>query len=259
MEEQMKRPILLLASLSLVILLAACNAYGNTPAQPTTAATQAGPTGSLDVITVNVVDNPTIGKILVNSQGMTLYLYTKDTPNTSNCYDQCATNWPPLIVTGTPTGGADIDSAKLGTTKRTDGTLQVTYNSWPLYTYISDQTPGDTTGQNVGSVWFVISPAGEQISENSTNGAAVVESKGQSISISGFAFSPADLTVHVGDTITWTNADAAPHTITADDGSFASEDLNKGGTFSFTFSKEGIYSYFCANHASMKGTITVVP
>lgn len=255
----MKRPILFTIAFSLMVILSACSAYGDSPAQPTTAATQASPSGGLDVITVNVVDNPEYGKILVNSQGMTLYLYTKDTPNTSNCYDKCATNWPPLIVTGTPTGGVDIDSAKLETTKRTDGSMQVTYNGWPLYTYISDKAPGDTTGQNVGSVWFVLSPAGDQISEQTTGGMASSESKSQSVSISGFAFSPADLTVHVGDTVTWTNADSAVHTVTADDGSFASENLNKGGTFSFTFSKDGTFSYYCANHASMKGTITVVP
>lgn len=252
----MKRAFLLLVTLSTLFFLAACSPSGGSATQPTAAPTQAGASGGkLDVITVNTVDNPTYGKILVNSQGMILYLYTKDTPNTTNCYDQCAANWPPLIVTGAPTGGADIDATKLGTTQRTDGSLQVTYNGWPLYTYIGDKAAGDATGQNVGSVWFVISPAGDQISAAASGG----EAKSQSISISGFAFFPADLTVHVGDTVTWTNADSAVHTVTSDDGAFASEDLNKDGTFSFTFSKEGIYSYFCANHASMKGTITVVP
>ncbi|TLN18856.1 hypothetical protein FDZ74_06555, partial [bacterium] len=224
-------------------------------------------------------DNATYGKILVNSQGMTLYLYTKDTPNTSACYDQCATNWPPLTVTGTPYGGAGIDTALLSTTQRTDGSKQVTYNGWPLYTYINDKQAGDTTGQNVGSVWFVVSPAGEKITAASDNtasaadtygkgaadasaasgGVAVTEGKAVQISIANFAFSPADIKVHVGTTITWTNSDSAPHTVSATDGSFESGTLNQGGTFSYTFSKEGDYAYFCANHASMKAMVSVVP
>lgn len=256
----MKRTFLLLITLSTLLFLAACSPSGGSATPPTAAPTQTGASGgNLDVITVNTVDNPTYGKILVNSQGMTLYLYTKDTPNTSNCYDQCAANWPPLIVTGAPTGGVDIDATKLGTTQRADGSLQVTYNGWPLYTYIGDKVAGEATGQNVGSVWFVISPTGDQISAAASGGEAATGAKSQSISISGFAFSPADLTVHVGDTVTWTNADSAVHTVTSDDGAFASENMNEGGTFAFTFNKEDTFSYFCANHASMKGTITVVP
>jgi predicted lipoprotein with Yx(FWY)xxD motif len=94
---------------------------------------------------------------------MTLYLYTKDTPNTSTCYDQCATNWPPLLTTADPIAGEGVDAALLGTTTRTDGSIQVTYNGWPLYYYAKDAAPGDATGQDVGSVWYVVSAAGEQI------------------------------------------------------------------------------------------------
>lgn len=273
----MRRSFLLTIALSMMVILAACSAYGGSATQPTTAATQAGSSGGLDVITVNVVDNATYGKILVNSQGMTLYLYTKDTPNTSNCYDQCATNWPPLIVSGTPTGGADIDSAKLGTTKRTDGSMQVTYNGWPLYTYISDKAAGDTTGQNVGSVWFVVSPAGDKITAevNSTSSsgneygsagdttsgsvAAAAQSGDVAVAISNFAFSPSNLIVKVGSTVTWTNDDSAAHTVVADDGSFSSGNLDKGATYSYTFSKEGTFAYHCGKHASMLATVMVVP
>ncbi|HWQ05323.1 MAG TPA: plastocyanin/azurin family copper-binding protein [Longilinea sp.] len=280
----MRRSILLTTVLCAIFILSACTANsGYSPqstAAPTTAPTSAAASGGgLDVITVNTVDNPTLGKILVNSQGMTLYLYTKDTPNTSNCYDKCATNWPPLLVTGTPTGGVDIDTAKLGTTKRTDGSMQVTYNGWPLYTYIADKKAGDTTGQNVGSVWFVISPAGDQVSAASddtanasddygkvavetpvaSSGQAVTEGSNIDVSIASFQFTPSNLTVLVGTTITWTNNDSAAHTITANDGSFSSGNLNKGGTFSFTFAKEGTFTYYCENHTSMKALVTVVP
>ncbi len=112
---------------------------------------------------VEMEDHDALGPILVDSNGMTLYLYTKDTPNTSVCYDACATNWPPLLVSGELKARDGVDAARLGTTQRTDGALQVTYNGWPLYYYIKDTQEGDTQGQGVGSVWYVISPAGEMI------------------------------------------------------------------------------------------------
>jgi predicted lipoprotein with Yx(FWY)xxD motif len=111
---------------------------------------------------VNVGKNSTLGSFLVDSKGMTLYLYTKDSPNTSNCYGSCATYWPPLLTTGAPIAGTGVTGSLLGTTKRTDGTTQVTYNGWPLYYYVTDKAAGDTTGENVQGVWFVITPAGVQ-------------------------------------------------------------------------------------------------
>lgn len=263
----MKRHLLYGLALAVMILLTACSSYAASTTQATAAPTT---TGGLNVITVNTAVNATYGKILVNSQGMTLYLYTKDTPNTSTCYDTCAANWPPLTVTGTPTGGSDLDSAKLGTTQRSDGSMQVTYNGWPLYTYALDTQAGDINGQNVGSVWFMVSPAGDKITTASSAAAGAANPTAASgqvaaaasniqVSIANFAFSPNDLIVHVGDTVTWTNSDSAPHTVTADDGSFSSGTLNQGGTFSFTFSKEGTFAYHCANHPSMLASVMVVP
>jgi predicted lipoprotein with Yx(FWY)xxD motif len=112
---------------------------------------------------VNLGRTDALGSFLVDAKSMTLYLYTKDTPNTSTCYDQCATNWPPLLTTADPIAGEGVDAALLGTTTRTDGSIQVTYNGWPLYYYAKDAAPGDATGQDVGSVWYVVSAAGEQI------------------------------------------------------------------------------------------------
>ena len=94
---------------------------------------------------------------------MTLYLFTKDTPNTTVCYDKCATAWPPLLTTGAPVAGEGVDASKLGTTTRTDGTVQVTYNGWPLYYYDKDKAPGDVVGQDVGDVWYVVSAAGDKV------------------------------------------------------------------------------------------------
>jgi predicted lipoprotein with Yx(FWY)xxD motif len=112
---------------------------------------------------VNLGQNDDLGSFLVDEKGMTLYLFTKDSPNTTVCYDKCAVAWPPLLTAGDPVAGEGVEAALLGTTDRTDGTVQVTYNGWPLYYYEKDKAPGDVVGQNVGDVWFVVSPAGEMI------------------------------------------------------------------------------------------------
>ncbi|MBV9349706.1 MAG: hypothetical protein JO026_03065 [Patescibacteria group bacterium] len=91
---------------------------------------------------------------------MTLYKYTKDTNNVSNCTGQCAVMWPPYTVADQ----SNLSNVKpdvkgsVGTITRADGTLQVTYNGMPLYFYNKDAKPGDTTGQGVGGVWFVVAP-----------------------------------------------------------------------------------------------------
>jgi predicted lipoprotein with Yx(FWY)xxD motif len=151
----------------LVMLATACSPQAVATTAPATPAPATQPAAVVPVTgaaTVSVSQNDTLGSFLVDDKGMTLYLFTKDTPNTSNCYDKCATSWPPLLTTGKPAAGKDVDASKLGTTTRKDGATQVTYNGWPLYYYQKDKAPGDVLGQNVGDVWFVISPAGEQIS-----------------------------------------------------------------------------------------------
>ena len=112
--------------------------------------------------TVSVTTNEAMGDFLVGPNGMTLYLFTNDEGSTSACYDQCAINWPPLLVGADEqmTAGEGATGA-LGTTERTDGTLQVTYDGVPLYYWIKDIQPGDTTGQNVGNVWFIVPPVPE--------------------------------------------------------------------------------------------------
>lgn len=115
--------------------------------------------------TLEVSQTEALGDFLVDAEGMTLYLFTKDTENTSNCYDDCASAWPPLLSEGEGTVGEGLDASLLGTTERTDGTLQVTYGGWPLYHWAKDEAPGDTTGQDVGEVWYVVSPAGEAVQE----------------------------------------------------------------------------------------------
>jgi predicted lipoprotein with Yx(FWY)xxD motif len=98
-----------------------------------------------------------LGKILVDSQGRTLYLFKKDSRGKSACSGECAKFWPPLRVRGRPSAGSSVSAAKLGTLKRSDGTRQVTYNGHPLYTFQQDSGPGQTHGQGLtafGAAWF---------------------------------------------------------------------------------------------------------
>ncbi len=126
-------------------------------AQATASATPSG------LATINVSQNDQLGPFLVDDKGMTLYLYKRDTPNASNCNDNCAATWPPLLTTGNAAVGAGADAGKLGTVTRIDGAMQVTYNGWPLYHYSEDIQPGDTMGLGVGSVWYMISPTGDTL------------------------------------------------------------------------------------------------
>ena len=121
-----------------------------------------------DTVKVMVSDS-SLGKILVADNGMTLYVFTKDTANSPTCYDKCATSWPPLLTKNKPQVGTGADASLLGTTTRNDGTMQVTYNSKPLYFFSKDKTAGDVTGQGVGSVWFALAPSGDAIGAKGTN------------------------------------------------------------------------------------------
>ena len=106
-----------------------------------------------------------IGHYLVTSDGMSVYLFEKDRPGTSKCYDQCAQVWPPVTAAKLPSVAGSIDPEKLGLSPRKDGKKQVTYNGWPLYTYAPDTSPGDIKGQDIegfGAEWYLIRPSGEK-------------------------------------------------------------------------------------------------
>lgn len=93
----------------------------------------------------------------------------------------------------------------------------------------------------------------------SSSNLPVTEGKDIPITIADFKFSPIEIKIHVGTTLTWTNMDSATHTVTATDGSFDSSALNKGDTFAHTFDQEGNFTYYCSNHANMQGLVVVVP
>jgi predicted lipoprotein with Yx(FWY)xxD motif len=112
---------------------------------------------------ISIATDPKLGKILVGDKGMTLYMYTKDEANKSNCADACLKNWPPLLTKDKPNLGNGVDASLIGTATLADGSKIVTYNKMPLYYWVKDTKAGDVTGQGVGSVWYVVSPEGKSI------------------------------------------------------------------------------------------------
>lgn len=116
--------------------------------------------------TIAAAGNAKLGQILVDSAGMTVYLFVADTGSVSTCYTSCPQIWPPIATTGAPHAGTGATASLLGTSKRTDGKTQVTYAGHPLYYFVNDKKAGDTTGQGVngfGAQWWVLSPTGAAI------------------------------------------------------------------------------------------------
>jgi predicted lipoprotein with Yx(FWY)xxD motif len=140
----MKRLIFLMAAMSLVLATALT-----------------GHAGAQDATFLKVAQDPALGAILTNADGMTVYLFTPDTESDeSYCYDKCAENWPPVQASDNMTLPAGVPGT-LGSFDRTDGVKQATYNGIPLYFWAKDTKPGDATGQGVGGVWFVVPPGAE--------------------------------------------------------------------------------------------------
>jgi predicted lipoprotein with Yx(FWY)xxD motif len=155
----------ILASAALVAL----SALGVAAAGSASTSTTTSKATSARSATVKVA-NSHLGKILVNSQGHTLYLFKKDKGTKSSCNGACAKAWPPLRTRGKPVIGSGASASKAGTTKRSDGTRQVTYNGHPLYTFVKDTKAGQTNGEGLtafGGSWFAVSPAGNQASAHS--------------------------------------------------------------------------------------------
>jgi predicted lipoprotein with Yx(FWY)xxD motif len=147
------------------------NPYGAPSAAPSTAPVAAAPSpppappaaaGTIAVASTK------LGQVLVDSKGLTVYLFLADRGTTSNCNSaSCVQYWPPVLTNGAPQAGTGVNASLLGTTTRTDGTTQVTYGGHPLYLFLSDMKAGDVTGQGVnafGAPWYVVSPSGMQIS-----------------------------------------------------------------------------------------------
>jgi len=146
---------LLIAAVVVALAVAGCGGGGG----GTSASTSSGPALRLAGL------KP--GKALVDAQGRTLYLFEADKRDMSTCNGACASLWPPATVTGAAaTGGAGLKADEIGTTRRSDGGRQLTYNGHPLYRYVADRKPGDTKGQALnqfGAEWYVLSAGGSKI------------------------------------------------------------------------------------------------
>lgn len=141
-------------------------------AEPAAAETSTGGIPVTGEATVNVSESTDFGSILVNGEGLSLYIFMADTQNggTSACGDDdgCTEEWPPLVSQGSPVVGEGVDSTMLNTITREDGSIQVTYNGWPLYTFHEDTAPGDTNGQGLeefGGLWYLVTPTGEAVQQ----------------------------------------------------------------------------------------------
>jgi predicted lipoprotein with Yx(FWY)xxD motif len=149
--------VLLLAALA----VAGCGGGGKSSGSSSAPKTASGRTATVGV------SNASLGNILVNSKGRTLYLFSRDSGTMSECNGACAVNWPPLRASGKPTIGNGAKASLISTTSRSQGAKQVTYNGHPLYLFKDDNSPGDTNGQGLnafGGSWYALSPAGDQVS-----------------------------------------------------------------------------------------------
>jgi predicted lipoprotein with Yx(FWY)xxD motif len=171
-----KKTLPILAALALigVLAMAGCGSSSNSSGSSSggaygggeeTTSKPAASTTSSEGAPITVGTAKGVGKVLVDSNGMTLYYFQKDQNGESACYGPCEQGWPPLTTEGAPQAGEGAMASKLGTTKRKDGTVQVTYNNWPLYTFVEDKKPGEDNGTDskaFGASWYPLHPNGEK-------------------------------------------------------------------------------------------------
>ncbi len=147
----------------------AAESGGGDATKPVTAA----PNAEKGTVFVSLGNAGDVGMVLVDSKGMTLYEFEKDQGTQSSCYGACAEAWPPLLTSGEPQPSNGTDAALLGTTKRKDGTTQVTYNGHPLYGFVEDKKPGEANGNDVtafGGEWYALTSKGEEPEDSDDSG-----------------------------------------------------------------------------------------
>jgi predicted lipoprotein with Yx(FWY)xxD motif len=160
-----------------LLAIAGCGGGGSSSSPETTASPESKPASNTkpaaepkskpkgQVAVVKVMDTPDLGKVIVESKGMTLYDFHKDKGTTSACYGECAVAWPPLLTSGEPQATGGAQQSLLGTTKRKDGTVQVAYKGHPVYGFVEDKKPGETNGNDFkgfGAQWYALLPNGEE-------------------------------------------------------------------------------------------------
>jgi predicted lipoprotein with Yx(FWY)xxD motif len=164
-------------ALGLVLLVAAACSSGGSASSPTTttgsAATPAGTAGTVAVAKIG-----SLGTVLVDSSGRTLYRFTPDGTGKSVCTGACSSIWPPLTVSTSTVVGTGVGSGDLGTIMRSDGTRQVTYKGMPLYTYTGDTKAGVASGQGVEGTWFVVTTSASPSASGSSSPSTTAKPSG---------------------------------------------------------------------------------
>lgn len=140
-------------------VLAACTTGGAATTAPTTAVEPSPAAGG---VTVNLADT-SLGSVLADGEGRILYVFTADAEGVSNCSGDCLANWPALLSATVPALGAGLDAGDFAVMARSEGGSQVTFNGMPLYYFVGDTAPGQTTGQGVGEKWFVVDADGKLV------------------------------------------------------------------------------------------------
>jgi predicted lipoprotein with Yx(FWY)xxD motif len=153
---------------AIALLAAGCGGGNNNSSSSSggSPATTSSPATTAATGATVAVKSSKLGKILVDDQGRTLYLFEKDKSATSTCSGSCAAAWPPDTTSGTPKAGSGAAAAALTTSARADGSMQLVYHGHPLYRYAGDIKAGDTNGEGLdqfGAEWYVLSPAGNKI------------------------------------------------------------------------------------------------
>jgi len=164
-----RKQFISIAAIVAVVAITGCGSSSSGSSSTAASAQMGGGSGgsttaaaSNSATTTVALGKTSLGKILVDSKGRTLYLFEADKPNMSNCSGACLSIWPAYMSKTKAMAGSGVDAAKIGTTA--DG--QVTYSGHPLYYYAGDQKAGDTTGQGLdqfGAKWYVLSATGDKV------------------------------------------------------------------------------------------------
>jgi predicted lipoprotein with Yx(FWY)xxD motif len=157
----MRTKLILLGAALIATTLAGCGSTSGADHQ------DAQPAKAKDVPVHIEIAQSSLGPILTDQDGRTLYAFTNDKDGTSSCTGACIATWPALISKQPVSAGTGTDKELLARTDRAEGTAQATYNNWPLYYYVGDVGPGDVDGQGVDGVWFVVGADGKLIKTES--------------------------------------------------------------------------------------------
>jgi predicted lipoprotein with Yx(FWY)xxD motif len=166
-----RRTFLSVASAAAALVVAGCGGHGSGSGNTSSAvkadgALAANAPAASGGAALRVITDPKLGKIVVDAKGRTLYDFVIDKGTTSVCYGACASLWPPYTTNGRPVAGKGVMPKLIGTTKRRDGSSEVTYAGHPLYDYAPDRARGQITGQALnqfGAPWYALAPSGTEI------------------------------------------------------------------------------------------------